>query len=130
LCTVRTLLDSFDKETDELKQTLEFSMRYSMPEFLGITASGACGNPMTNLARFYLSQELISNIDAGKSLNASLADARRSTMSQLTQDLGVTMQQGQRVLQGLKKGMSHDDTQLKVEACKKVIGRFPFDPWE
>jgi hypothetical protein len=50
-------------------------------------------------------------------------------MSQLTQDLGLTMQQGVRVLQGLKKGMSHDDTPLKIDICKKVIGRFPLDPW-
>lgn len=129
LCSVRTLLASIARETDELKQTLEFSIKYTMPEFLGVTSSGVCGNPMTNLAHFYLAKEFVDNVRAGKSLDASLAAARRSTMSQLTQELGLTMQQGLRTLQGLKKGMSHDDTPLKVETCKKVISRFPFEPW-
>ena len=50
-------------------------------------------------------------------------------MSQLAGELGITMQRDLRVLQGLKKGMSHDDTPLRVEAGKRVIGRFPVDPW-
>jgi hypothetical protein len=129
LCTPRTLMDSLLLETNELKQSVEFSIRHTMPEALGITASGACGNPMTNLAQFYLAQEFVDNVRAGKSLNASLANARRVTMSQLTSNIGLTMQQGLRTLQGLKKGMSHDDTLLKMETYKKVIGRFPFEPW-
>lgn len=129
LCTARTLLDAMSKETAELKQSVETSIRFNLPEALGITASGACGNPMTNLAQFYLAHEFVSNIEAGQSLNESLVKARRKTMSQLTQDLGLTMQPGLRVLQGLKKGMSHDDTPLKIDICKKVIGRFPLDPW-
>jgi hypothetical protein len=118
------------QETSELKQSVETSIRFSLPEALGVTRSGACGNPMTNLARFYLAREFVSNVEAGRSLNESLTKARRRTMSQLTQDLGLTMQPGLRALQGLKKGMSHDDTPLKINICKKVIGRFPFDPWE
>jgi hypothetical protein len=129
LCTPRTLMDSLVRETNELKQSVEFSIRHTMPEALGITASGACGNPMTNLAQFYLAQEFVDNIKAGKSLTASIDNARRMTMSQLTGNIGLTMQQGLRTLQGLKKGMSHDDTLLKMETYKKVIGRFPFEPW-
>ncbi len=129
LCTALTLLESMLKETNELKQSVENSIRFAMPEILGITASGACGNPMTNLAQFYLAQEFVDNLETGKSLNESLINARRTTMSQLTQDLGLTMQPGLRSLQGLKKGMSHDDTPLKLEVCKKVISRFPLEPW-
>lgn len=130
LCTARTLIESISKETTELKRSVEASIKYNLPEVLGITASGACGNPMTNLARFYLAQNFVDNVAAGKSLAESLTRARNSAMSKLTGDLGLTMQPGLRVLQGLKKGMSHDDTPIKVEICKKVIGRFPFDPWE
>lgn len=130
LCTARTLLESMIKETTELKRSVEASIKYNLPEVLGITASGACGNPMTNLAQFYLAKTFVSNVSAGKSLTESLTKARRSTMSRLTGELGLTMQPDVRVLQGLKKGMSHDDTPLKVEICKKVIGRFPIDPWE
>lgn len=129
LCTAKTLLESMTKETAELKHSVETSIKYNLPEVLGLTASGACGNPMTSLAQFYLAQTFVSNVAAGKSLTESLTKARRATMSKLTQDLGLTMQPGVRVLQGLKKGMSHDDTPIKIETCKKVIGRFPFEPW-
>lgn len=129
LCTAKTLIESITKETNELKQSVENSIRFALPEVLGVTASGACGNAMTNLAQFYLAQEFVDNITAGKSLNESLLNARRTTMSQLTQDIGLTMNEGVRVLQGLKKGMSHDDTLLKLEIYKKVIRRFPFEPW-
>jgi hypothetical protein len=130
LCTARTLIEAMSRETDELKKSMEFSIKYTMPETLGLTNSGACGNPMTNLARFYLAKEFVNNIDAGKSLNESLDRARRATMSHLADDIGITMNQGIRVLQGLKKGMAHDDTRLKIETYKKVIGRFSFEPWE
>lgn len=130
LCTPRTLADSIVQETDELKKSLDFSIRYSMPETLGLTASGSCGNAMTNMAQIYLAHDFVQNLEAGKSLNDSLAKARKTTMSQLTQDLGLTMQSGLRVLQGLKKGMSHDDTRLRLEIYKKVIRRFPISPWE
>jgi len=129
LCTARTLLEAMDKETSELKKSVETSIKFALPEVLGRTSAGACGNPMTNLAQFYLAQEFVDNIQAGKSLDESLTQARRATMSQLTQELGLTMQPGLRVLQGLKKGMSHDDTPLKLDICKKVIRRFPFEPW-
>ncbi|BBB91304.1 MAG TPA: hypothetical protein PKA28_19980 [Methylomusa anaerophila] len=129
LCTPRTLIEAMMLETDELKKSVETSIKYTLPEALGVTASGACGNPMTNLAQLYLTQELAGNLEAGRSLYESLDKARRTTMSQLTEDVGLTMHQGLRVLQGLKKGMAHDDTLLKKDIYKKVISRFPFDPW-
>lgn len=129
LCTARTLMLAMKRETAELKQSVEKSFQFAMPEYLGITASGACGNPMTNLAHFYLAHEMLDNLKAGKSLDESITSARRQTMSQLTQDLGLTSQSGIRVLQGLKKGMSHNDMPLKLETVKKVIKRFPFTPW-
>lgn len=128
LCTPRTLVAAMSRETGELKKSMEFSIKHTLPEALGLTASGACGNPMTSLAQFYLAKEFVGNLEAGKSLDESLDKARRSTMSQLTDDMGITMQQGVRVLQGLKKGMAHDDTILKLETYKKVISRFPFEP--
>jgi hypothetical protein len=130
LCTARTLLDSMARETDELKKSVELGIQFTMPEMIGRTSTGACGNPMSNLAQFYLAREFVDNVSAGKSLNRSLADAKRSAMSQLTDDLGLSMQQGVRALQGLKKGMYHDDTRLKVETCKKIIRRFSFEPWD
>lgn len=129
LCTVRTLLDSMMKETDELKKSIEYSIQFAMPEFLGRTATGACGNAMTNLAQFYLTKGFIDNLGAGKSLDESLQKARRSTMSQLSSELGLTMGRDFRTLQGLKKGMSHDDTPLKLDICKRVLSRFPYEPW-
>lgn len=130
LCTARTLAESLLQETDELKRSLDFSIRYTMPETLGVTASGACGNAMTNMAQMYLANDFVANLQAGRGLEESLAKARQSTMSQLTQDLGLTMHSGLRVLQGLKKGMSHDDTLHKLETYKKIIRKFPFDPWD
>jgi len=129
LCTPRTLLDAIGRETRELKLSVEFGMRFALPEIFGRTATGACGNPMSKLAQFYLAREFLDNVAAGKSLPRSLAEARRRTMSQLTGDLGLTTRQGLRALQVLKKGMSHDDTPLKPDIVKKVLGRFPAEPW-
>lgn len=129
LCTPRTLFDSLARETEELKLSLEMGIRFAMPEIIGRTNAGACGNPVTNLARFYLAREFVGNVAGGKSPGRSLSDARRKTMSRLTGDLGLTMERGARALQGLKKGMRHDDTQLKLETYKKIIARFPLDPW-
>lgn len=128
LCTPRTLLDAIARETDELKQSVELGLRFALPEVFGRTATGACGNQMTSLAQFYLAKEFFDNVAAGKSLPRSLHDARQRAMSRLTGDLGLTMRPGLRVLQGLKRGMSHDDTPLRVETAKRVIGRYPFQP--
>ena len=130
LCTARTLMASMTKEMDELKHSLDFSIRHTRPEALGLTATGACGNAMTNLAQTYLADDVMANLAAGRSLDEAMRKARQTTMSQLTQDLGLTMQSGIRVLQGLKKGMSHDDTPLKPEICRKIIRQFPLEPWK
>ena len=130
LCSPRTLAESMQQETTELKASLDFSLRYAIPETLGLTASGACGNVMTNMAQMYLAQDFAANLAAGKNLNESLFKARQSAMSQLTQDLDLTMHGGIRVLQGLKKGLSHDDTRLKLDVYSKVLRKFPIDPWE
>ena len=130
LCSAKTLIEAMQKETDELKKSVEVSLKYTLPEALGVTQSGYCGNPMTNLAQIYLAKEFIGGLQAGKSFHASLDKARRLTMSQLTGDIGLTEKAPLRTLQGLKKGMAHDDTLLKMEVYKKIIARFPFDPWE
>lgn len=129
LCTPRTLLDSMAKETKELKHSVELGFRFAMPEIIGRTQTGACGNPMTSLAQFYLAREFVDNVSAGKSFDQSLVDARRKAMSQLTGDLNITAERGLRALQGLKKGMAHDDTPLKIDITKKLISRFPLEPW-
>lgn len=129
LCSPRTLAESIVMETGELKRSVEAGFRFGLPEVLGRTSTGICGNPMTNLAQFYLAHDFFDNLYAGRTLNESLEKARLSAMSQLTQDIGLTTQPGIRVLQGLKKGMSHDDAPLKTEAAKKVIARFPLNPW-
>lgn len=128
LCTPRTLLEAIARETDELKQSVELGLRFALPEIFGRTATGACGNPMSNLAQFFLAKEFVDNVASGKSLHQSLHDARRRAMSKLTGELGLTMQPGLRTLQGLKRGMSHDDTPLRVETAKRVISRFPLQP--
>jgi hypothetical protein len=130
LCTPRTLLGAMARETDELKRSVEFGLRFALPEIIGRTATGACGNQMTTLAQFYLAREFVDNVAAGKSLHRSLVDARQRTMSRMTGELGLTMQRDLRALQGLKKGMNHDDTPLRVETAKRVLGRFPPEPWQ
>ena len=130
LCTARTLAEAMAREGEELKHSIETSIRYALPEALGVTNTGACGNPMTSLAQFYLSRDMLDNIAAGQSLDEALHKARRRVMSQLTQDIGLTMQPGLRAAQGMKRGMSHDDTPLRLETAKKVIARFPLSPWD
>lgn len=129
LCTAKTLIQAMALEGAELKRSVETSIRLAMPEALGMTATGLCGNPMTNLAQFYLANDMMDNLSAGKTLSESLNKARRKTMSQLTQDIGLTMQPGIRAAQGMKRGMSHDDTPLSLDITKKVIARFPLSPW-
>lgn len=130
LCTAKTLNQAMKREGEELKRSVETSIRYALPEALGLTATGACGNPMTNLAQLYLSHDVVDNLAQGRSLDEALQQARRRTMSQLAQDIGLTMQPGIRALQGMKLGMSHDDTPLRFETAKQVIARFPMSPWE
>ena len=130
LCTARTLQEAMREETEELTWSVEKSMRYSLPEVLGNTQAGACGNPMTNMAHFYLFQELTKHGRETGTGETALQQARRTVMSRLTRDLGLTSEPGLRALQGLKKGMRHDDSPLGLELCKKILGRFPLEPWQ
>lgn len=130
LCTVKTLLECLRRESEELKHSVDLSLRWAMPEILGVTSSGACGNPMTHLAHFYLAKEFLDHLKAGYGAADALCHARRAAMSHVTSDLGLTMNSAYRVLQGLKKGMSHDDTPLSLEQAKKVLTRFPLSPWD
>lgn len=130
ICSAKTLIESMQRESHELKQSIANSIRWARPEMLGITGSGMCGNPMTNLAQFYLAKDFVQNVQAGKTYHDSLQAARKKTMSKLSADLNWTMNPNFSVMQGLKKGMHHDDSNLKVDLCKKIIARFPFDPWQ
>ena len=130
LCTPRTLLEAMEAETEELTWSVEKSMRYALPEVLGNTQAGVCGNPMTNMAQFYMFQELADQPGAADNGERELTKARRAVMSRLTGDLGLTTEPGLRALQGLKKGMKHDDSPLSLELCKKILRRFPLEPWQ
>ena len=129
LCTALTLQQAMREETEELSWSVEKSMRFAMPEVLGATQSGACGNPMTNLAQFYMFQELSEQLKGSEDGTIAMDRARRRVMSQLTSDLGLTTEPGLRVFQALKKGMKHDDSPLGLELCKKILQRFPMEPW-
>ena len=130
LCTAKTLQQAMREETEELTWSVEKSMRLALPEVLGTTQAGACGNPMTNLAQFYMFQELSEQLKDTEGGGFALDKARRAVMSRLTSDLGLTTQPGVRALQGLKKGMMHDDSPLGLELCKKILSRFPMEPWQ
>lgn len=129
LCTAKTLLRSMEEETSELKQSVEWGMKFARPELFGLTESGACGNPLTNAAQIYMTEEFSSALGEGQSVFASVEQARRKAMSRLTTELELTMQEGLRVLQGLKKGMFHDDTPLSLDKGKRILNRFPISPW-
>ncbi|MCL5046036.1 MAG: hypothetical protein M1598_04500 [Actinobacteria bacterium] len=129
LCTPRTLAQSLADEAAELKGSIELGIRLRLPEIFGITSGGACGNPMTNLAQIYLTQEIIEGLQGGKSLPWTLEEARRKTLSRLAEDLRFTTQPGLRVLEGLKKGMLHEDTLPGQPLAKKILKRFATSPW-
>lgn len=129
LCTARTLQEAMRDETNELTWSVEKSMRYALPDVLGRTQAGVCGNPMTNMAQFYLFGELFKQFRNGTVGDDALTQARRSVMSRLAGELGLTTEPGLRALQGLKKGMMHDDSPLSLDLCKKVLARFPLEPW-
>ena len=129
LCTARTLQEAMRDETNELTWSVEKSMRYALPEVLGNTQAGVCGNPMTNMAQFYMFRELSEQSRNGAVGEDALGKARRSVMSRLAGELGLTTEPGLRALQGLKKGMMHDDSPLSLDLCKKILARFPLEPW-
>lgn len=129
LCTPKTLAASLEKETADLKNSLAVGFSRRMPEIFGVTESGMCGNPLTNLAHFYIGEELRDALDKGDDLWRSIEVARRKTLSRLTEELEITTQAGLRILQGLKKGMAHDDTKLRRKQLEAVLARFPSSPW-
>ncbi len=129
LCTPRTLGESIRRETSELKATVELGMQQQLPEVFGVTAGGQCGNPLTNLAHFYLAREVTQNLREGNSVPRALADARRRTLSLLAQDLELNTTPGLRALQGMKKGMMHDDSRPPAALLHKILKRFPPGPW-
>ncbi len=104
-------------------------MKFACPELFGLTESGACGNPLTNAAQICMTEEFSSALEEGQSVFASVEQARRKAMSRLTTELELTMQEGLRVLQGLKKGMFHDDTPLSLDKGKKILNRFHISHW-
>jgi hypothetical protein len=129
MCTPKTLWESLKIEADELKRSVEIGFKFRLPEALGVTSSGMCGNPMTNMAHFYLSQEFLKGLKQGHNLVDSLDRARGKTMSRLVNEMDISSRQGIRALQGLKKGMVHDDSKGPLSTLKKIIYRFPLNPW-
>ncbi|MCR4399099.1 MAG: hypothetical protein NUV93_09090 [Firmicutes bacterium] len=129
ICTPKNLSEAMVSETEELKESLEFGFALRKPEMFGMTASGRCGNPLTNLAHFYLAKEFIENLREGRTPGDSLESARLTALSRLASDLGINTRPGLRVMQGLKRGMMHDDTRLSPSSLKRVLRRFPSSPW-
>jgi hypothetical protein len=129
MCTPKTLARAIAQEGRELASSVELGYKMKRPEVFGVTSSGACGNPMTNLAHFYLAREMVEGIESGRTVIESLEMARRRALSQLTEELELTSEIGLRTLQGLKKGMLHDDNPLAQKYLKRVLNRFPASPW-
>lgn len=129
ICTPKNLAWAMKEETTELKQSLALGFAFKLPEILGQTSSGYCGNPMTNLAHFYLGQELARFLHEGEILPVALERARTRTLARLTRDLDLGSQPEVFALRGLKLGMLHDDSELLKRTLRRVLSRFPTDPW-
>jgi len=129
MCTPKTLRECMERETEELKWSVEIGIAKKLPEVFGVTRSGFCGNPLTQMASYYLSEEFKKQITSGANFVDSLNAARNKTVSKLTQEMGISTQKGIRHLQGLKKGMFHDDTPEEMNVIKRVIQKFPANPW-
>jgi hypothetical protein len=128
-CTPKTLRYCMERETEELKWSVEIGIAKKLPEVFGVTRNGICGNPLTYMASYYLTEEFKSQLEAGKSPIDSLQKARNKTVSRITNEMEISTGYGSRRLQGLKKGMLHDDTPEDIRTLKKVIMKFPKDPW-
>lgn len=128
-CSPLTLRQAMSEEGEELLASIEAGIASGLPELFGVTQSGACGNPLTSLAKVYLAEEYLANLQAGSQLLPALDQARRQTLSRLTSDLSLTTQAGLRALQGMKRGMMHDHTQLSEQVCCRLLNRFPASPW-
>ncbi len=129
ICTPKTLRECMERETEELKWSVEIGIANKLPEVFGVTRSGFCGNPLTQMASFYLSEELKKQLESGENIIDSLDTARSKTVSKLTSQMGISSRKGIRHLQGLKKGMFHDDTPEEMKVLKRVIQKFPVNPW-
>ena len=129
LCTPKTLRESMARETEELKWSVEIGLAKKLPEVFGVTKSGICGNPFTHMASYYLTEEFNNQISAGENIIDSLDNARNKTLSKLSNEMDISTQKGMRKLQGLKKGMFHDDTPEEMKVLKRVLNKFPIDPW-
>jgi len=129
MCTPKTLRICMERETEELKWSVEVGIAHKLPEVFGVTKSGICGNPLTQMASYYLSEEFTKQIKSGASLIESITQARNKTVSKLTKDMEISTKKGERSLQGLKKGMFHDDEPEELIVLKRVISRFPASPW-
>jgi hypothetical protein len=129
LCTPKTLRACIERETEELKWSIEIGISKKLPEVFGITRSGICGNPLTYMASYYLTEEFKNRLYDGENLRDSLEKARNKTISRITQEMELSTQYGRRRLEGLKKGMFHDDAPEDLRTLKKIITRFPKDPW-
>ncbi|MGI6605156.1 MAG: hypothetical protein GX062_02670 [Firmicutes bacterium] len=129
VCTTKNLAWSVKAEAEELKESIQWGLQFRLPEILGQTSSGQCGNPMTNLAHFYLGQELARFLGEGRTLPAALERARSRTFSRLARDLDLGSQPEAFTLRSLKKGMLHDDSEPLQRTLRQVLQRFPLDPW-
>ncbi|HHY92762.1 MAG TPA: hypothetical protein GX511_05425 [Firmicutes bacterium] len=129
ICTPKNLAWAMHEETQELKDSIAWGLHFKLPEVLGQTKSGYCGNPMTNLAHLYLGQELQRFLQEGEELPAALERARTRTLSRLTRDLDLGSQPEVLTLRGLKLGMLHDDSTLLQQTLRRVLNRFPTSPW-
>lgn len=130
LCSPRTLLAAWREETGELKASIEAGFKYKAPELFGLTESGACGNPLTHLAHFYMAQEFWKGVEQGNNVVASLETARVKTLSHIASELEISSDAGLRILQGLKKGMQHTDEPAMEKTINKVLNVFPVSPWD
>ena len=129
MCTPKTLRECIERETEELKWSVEIGIAKKLPEVFGVTRSGFCGNPLTQMASYYLSEEFKNQIESGEDILESLTAARSKTVSRLTKEMDISSCKGIRQLQGLKKGMFHDDTPEEMQVLRRVITKFPANPW-
>ena len=129
MCTPKTLRECMEREAEELKWSVEIGIAKKLPEVFGVTRSGFCGNPLTQMASYYLSEEFKNQIESGEGILDSLTNARSKTVSRLTKEMDISSRKGVRQLQGLKKGMFHDDTPEEMKVLRRVIMKFPANPW-
>jgi hypothetical protein len=129
IATPKTLRNCLAAEARDLKDSLDIGYKLRMPEFFGVTPTGMCGNPLTGLAHFYLAGELQRNLRRGDSMPESLENARLSALSKVADDLELSTESGSRILQGLRRGMKHDDSSVESTLLRKVLSRFPLSPF-